>query len=64
MKLFALTFFAIVLGFHSIGQKAIIDSLNEALVNEKTDTGKAILLYNLSYYYQMYKPDSALLLAQ
>jgi tetratricopeptide (TPR) repeat protein len=64
MKLFALTFFAIVFGFRSIGQKAIIDSLNEALVKEKTDTGKAIILYNLSYYYQMYKPDSALLLAE
>jgi tetratricopeptide (TPR) repeat protein len=45
------------------GQTAISDSLARLSV-EKTDTGKAKLLFMLSYYYQVYKPDSALLLAR
>ena len=45
-------------------QHNLIDSLQKALKKEKSDTGKAIILYNLSYAYQVYKPDSALLLAQ
>src|SRR5258706_2528744 len=64
MKLFMITFFVLISCLHSIAQKAVIDSLNTALKTEKTDTGKAIILYYLSYYYQVYKPDSALLLAQ
>jgi tetratricopeptide (TPR) repeat protein len=48
---------------NSMAQTAIGDSLKRLSV-EKTDTGKAKLLYMLSYYYQIYKPDSALLLAR
>lgn len=64
MKLSALLFSLFVFAFYSIGQNSITDSLHTALQMEKTDTGKAIILYHLSYYYQKYKPDSALLLAQ
>lgn len=42
----------------------MIDKYRDSVNLEKTDTGKAIFLYKLSYYYQNYKPDSALLLAQ
>jgi tetratricopeptide (TPR) repeat protein len=42
----------------------MIGKYKDSLNMEKTDTGKAIFLYKLSYYYQNYKPDSALLLAQ
>src|ERR1700689_1390379 len=45
-------------------QNSTIDSLRSVLKNEKTDTGKIILLFNLSFAYQDSKPDSALLLAQ
>jgi tetratricopeptide (TPR) repeat protein len=48
----------------SPGQSSMIDKYKDSLNIEKTDTGKAIFLYKLSYYYQNYKPDSALLLAQ
>jgi tetratricopeptide (TPR) repeat protein len=63
MKLFLLQFAVLICSFCA-GQNFIIDSLRAALRSEKTDTGKAITLYRLSYYYQKYKPDSALLLAQ
>lgn len=59
--------FAIALFFTmpaTYGQQHMIDSLRSVLANEKTDTGKAVTLYRLSYYYQMSRPDSALLLAQ
>lgn len=46
------------------GQSSMIGKYIDSLKIEKTDTGKAIFLYKLSYYYQNYKPDSALLLAQ
>ena len=46
------------------GQGTMIEKYKDSLTREKTDTGKAIYLYKLSYYYQNYKPDSALLLAQ
>ena len=45
-------------------QSTMIDKYKDSVAIEKTDTGKAIYLYKLSYYYQNYKPDSALLLAQ
>src|SRR5688572_13360804 len=45
-------------------QNTMIEKYLDSLTREKTDTGKAIYLYKLSYYYQNYKPDSALLLAQ
>ena len=50
--------------FKTIGQNVIIDSLTEELKKENNDTVRAHTLYFLSYYYQRYKPDSALLLAQ
>jgi tetratricopeptide (TPR) repeat protein len=63
MKLFVLPV-AVLLCSVCRGQSRIIDSLHLALRTEKSDTSKAILLYNLSYYYQKFKPDSALQLAQ
>jgi two-component system, NtrC family, sensor kinase len=45
-------------------QNRAIDSLHAALKNEKTDTGRIILLYEISQAYQNTQPDSALLLAQ
>ena len=47
-----------------MAQNQVTDSLKDELKKEKTDTGRARTLYFLSYYYQRYKPDSALLLAQ
>jgi len=46
------------------GQNSMIDSLKKELQTAKHDTDKAVLLYKLSYYYQNYKPDTALKLAQ
>jgi tetratricopeptide (TPR) repeat protein len=63
MKIFFLILF--VAGcFKTMAQNTIIDSLKDELKKEETDTGRAHKLYFLSYYYQRYKPDSALLLAQ
>jgi len=45
-------------------QNIAVDSLNDLLKNEKTDTGRIILLYEISQAYQNTQPDSALLLAQ
>ncbi len=45
-------------------QNTTIDSLHLALGNEKSDTGKIVMLYKLAEAYQGSKPDSALLLAQ
>lgn len=54
------------LGFYVNGycQQNKIDSLQTALTKQNQDTARAILLYKLSYFYQTYKPDSSLLLAQ
>lgn len=46
------------------GQHNLVDSLQKELKKQKADTARAIILYNLSSAYQVYKPDSALLLAQ
>src|SRR5438128_2549907 len=64
MRFFLLLIFVLLYGFKSFSQRTIIDSLQGALTTEKTDTGRAIILSDLSYYYQKYKPDSALLLAR
>lgn len=64
MKTGLLLFFVLILGLPCFAQHNIIDSLRAELKKEKTDTGKAKILYNLSFAYQVYKPDSALLLAQ
>lgn len=55
-----------IVGFSSIGsgQQNTIDSLQTELTKQHADTSRAKLLYNLSYYYQTYKPDSSMLLAQ
>jgi signal transduction histidine kinase len=45
-------------------QNRAADSLNNLLKYEKTDTGRIILLYEISHAYQNTQPDSALLLAQ
>jgi tetratricopeptide (TPR) repeat protein len=55
---------ALMLTTAARAQNAEVDSLRSLLVTERNDTARAILLYNLSYDYQKYKPDSALLLAQ
>ncbi len=41
-----------------------IDSLKQALQNEKQDTGRVMLLNELSFAYVTSKPDTALFLAQ
>ena len=64
MKLLILIVSIVVCSFQSKSQSAIIDSLKVTLQKANTDTGRAIILYNLSYYYQKYKPDSALIYAQ
>ena len=63
MKVFVFLF-AILSYNICTGQSQVVDSLHKSLRSETHDTTKAILLYNLSYYYQIYKPDSALQLAQ
>ena len=47
-----------------LAQNTTIDSLHLALENEKSDTGKIVVLYKLAEAYQGSKPDSSLLLAQ
>lgn len=64
MKSIALLSFLIILSFSVFAQKKVIDSLYKDLASQKSDTAKAITLYNLSYYYNSFKPDSAMLLAQ
>lgn len=63
MKIFSLIF-CLLVSFYSRSQNSIIDNLNLQLRTEKLDTNKAKILYKLSYQYQSYKPDSALILAQ
>lgn len=64
MKLITLMICILLFSLHCISQTRVIDSLKAALKTEKKDTAKAVLLYKLSYQYQKYKPDSALMLAQ
>lgn len=54
----------LLMGVNLLAQHNIIDSLQKELKKANHDTSKAILLYQLSYEYQGYKPDSGLLLAQ
>lgn len=64
MKFIALTCTLLFLAFTTFAQKKVIDSLYKDLRFKKTDTDKAVTLYNLSYYYQNFKPDSAMFLAK
>lgn len=64
MKLIALFVCSLVLAVPSFAQKKYIDSLNQSLTNQKTDSGRVSVLYDLSYYYHKNNPDSALILAQ
>src|SRR5215212_5560428 len=64
MRVFVFILFAVAGCFTTMAQNRIIDSLKDELKKEETDTVRAHTLYFLSYYYQRYKPDSALLLAQ
>jgi len=64
MKFFTLSFFTLLISLHSFCQRAVIDSLNIALQNQKEDTDKAFTLCLLSYQFEVFKPDSALLLAE
>ncbi len=63
MKLFTTIFLLLLLNYCN-AQLTVIDSLKTLLANTKSDTDKAVALYNLSYYYQMYRPDSALMFAE
>src|SRR5690242_9107610 len=45
-------------------QTAVIDSYKDSVNKAVNDSDQARFLYILSYYYQNYKPDSALLLAE
>jgi len=49
---------------HCNGQHKYTDSLKQSLKTAKSDSLKILALYNLSYEYQSYKPDSALITAQ
>ncbi len=64
MRAAILLTWALIFGKAGFCQHNVIDSLQTVLKNIKSDTGKAIILYQLSDEYQVYKPDSALLLAQ
>ena len=64
MKAVILLTWTFIFTSNAYSQQNIIDSLQNALTKEKHDTTRAVLLYHLSYYYQTYKPDSSLLLAQ
>ena len=48
---------------YSYAQSNVRDSLNQLLQKESSDTGRVLLLNNLSYQYYLFKPDSAMLLA-
>src|SRR5580698_7950630 len=64
MRISFLLIFILLINSLLFSQNNTVDSLRAALKNEKTDTSKIILLYQLSLAYQDSKPDSALLLAQ
>ncbi len=64
MKVLSCLSIILLCSLSSFGQHNLIDNFRAQLKKEKTDTGKAIILYNLSSAYQIFKPDSALLLAQ
>src|SRR5690349_6821263 len=64
MKNFFSTLILTVIATYTLAQTPIIDSLKMELRNAKHDTFRAIQLYRLSYYYQNYKPDTALILAE
>jgi hypothetical protein len=59
-----LLFLLLVMPFSLFALPGKIDSLNSALEKEKADTMKAILLRKLSGEYKMFRPDTALILAQ
>lgn len=64
MKRIGLFLLLVLINVSLFSQSRIVDSLNLALNKVKTDTGRIILLYNLSNVYQDSQPDSALLLGR
>lgn len=64
MKRIAFFITVVLLSTQLFAQNKDADSLRMMLKKEKTDTGKIILLYQISHAYQGSKPDSALLLGQ
>jgi len=64
MKRLFLTTTLIAISFWGRSQSSKIQEYTDSVRLAKTDTDRAINLYFLSYYYQNYKPDSALYLAQ
>ena len=63
MKIFILIIGVSFISLQSHCQRNLIDSLQNELKKETTDTGRAHILYQISAGYQIVKPDSALLLA-
>ena len=64
MKLFLIAIYILLSITELFAQNPKIKLYGDSLKTEKTDSGKARFLYLQSYYYQNYKPDSALLLAR
>ena len=64
MRISVLLILLVLSFFSSFSQNGIVDSITAAIKNEKTDTGRIVLLYELSRAYQNSRPDSALLIAQ
>ncbi|HLK27189.1 MAG TPA: tetratricopeptide repeat protein [Puia sp.] len=64
MKVAFLLILLLLPSFFSVAQNRQIDSLYSAIRNEKTDTGKIVLTYQLGLAYRDTKPDSALFYAQ
>src|SRR5579863_8058915 len=64
MRIFVLLILSVLIRFSLFSQNRIVDSITASLKNVRTDTGRIVLLYELSRAYQNSRPDSALLLAQ
>jgi tetratricopeptide (TPR) repeat protein len=64
MKRFFIAVLIIAISIEGQAQSSAINSLSDSVNKAQTDTDRAKFLYFLSYYYQNYRPDSALILAQ
>jgi tetratricopeptide (TPR) repeat protein len=64
MRRFFIVLYVVLFCSAALGQNAQIEFYKDSLKKAPADSNKAYCLYILSYYYQNYKPDSALTLAQ
>jgi tetratricopeptide (TPR) repeat protein len=64
MKKSLFVFLALIISIVSLAQPNKIDSLTRVLKVEKRDTKKVWLLWNLAQAYNVYKPDTSLVLAE